>query len=237
MSYRCVCFDFDGTLADTEGMVFRIFNELAKKYHYEPIDVSRRDLIKEMSAQDILRHMNLPFYQVFRLMAEGRRHMRNQQEDIVAIQENLPEAFAAIAKLTDYCGILTSNSEDTVRNFLWTHQLTPYVDFVEGAALFSKKRKLLKLCRKLRISPSQMLYVGDETRDVRACREAGIDVAAVDWGYNTKQALAKCGPTYEVSDMATLVQIVAYRNRNQEAGPEKARRYIRRMRKKQQRTN
>ena len=162
MSYRCVCFDFDGTLADTEGMVFRIFNELAKKYHYAPIDVSRRDMIKEMSAQDILRHMNLPFYQVFRLMAEGRKHMRNQQEDIVAIQENLPEAFAVIAKLTDYCGILTSNSEDTVRNFLWTHQLTPYVDFVEGAALFSKKRKLLKLCRKLRISPSQMLYVGSE---------------------------------------------------------------------------
>lgn len=235
MSYRCVCFDFDGTLADTEGMVFRIFNELAKKYHYSPIDVSQRALIKDMSAQDVLRHMNLPFYQVFRLMIEGRKHMRNQQEDIVAIQENLPEAFSAIAKLTDYCGILTSNSEDTVRNFLWTHQLTPYVDFVEGAALFSKKRKLLKLCRKLRISPSQMLYVGDETRDVRACKEAGIDVAAVDWGYNTKRALAQCSPTYEVSDMATLVQIVAYRNQNDEAGSAKARRYIRRMRKKQQR--
>jgi phosphoglycolate phosphatase len=237
VAYRCICFDFDGTLADTEGMVFRIYNELAKKYHYAPIDTSRREQIKEMSAQEILRHLDLPFYQVFRLLYEGRRHMHNRQEEIVAIQENLPAYFQMLSKEVDYCGILTSNSADTVRDFLWTHQLAPYVDFVEGGAMFSKRRRLLKLCRKLRISASQMLYVGDETRDVKACREAGIDIAAVDWGYNTKPALSRCHPTYEISEFSELIQIVQYHNRHQEAKPQKVRRYLQKMQRKQHKAN
>ncbi|MGN0194283.1 MAG: HAD hydrolase-like protein [Pseudoramibacter sp.] len=233
MAYRCVCFDFDGTLADTEGMVFRIYNELAKKYHYAPIDASRREQIKEMSAQEILRHLDLPLYQLFRLLHEGRKHMSRRQEEIVAIQENLPAYFRTLSETVDYCGVLTSNSADTVRDFLWTHKLSPYIDFVEGGAMFSKRRKLLKLCRKLRISASQMLYVGDETRDVRACREAGIDIAAVDWGYNTKAALARCHPTYEVSEFSELIEIVQYHNSHREAGTKKVRRYLQKMKKKQ----
>ncbi len=233
VAYRCICFDFDGTLADTEGMVFRIYNELAKKYHYAPIDASRREQIKEMSAQEILRHLNLPFYQVFRLLYEGRKHMHHRQDEITAIQENLPASFETLYGMVDYCGILTSNSADTVRDFLWTHQLAPYVDFVEGGAMFSKRKRLLKLCRNLRISTSQMLYVGDETRDVKACREASIDIAAVDWGYNTKPALARCHPTYEVSEFKELIEIVQYHNTHREAGTQKVRRYLQKMKRKQ----
>jgi phosphoglycolate phosphatase-like HAD superfamily hydrolase len=40
------------------------------------------------------------------------------------------------------------------------------------------------------------VYVGDEVRDIVAARKAGVDVAAVSWGYNTREVLAKHEPDY-----------------------------------------
>ena len=57
-----------------------------------------------------------------------------------------------------------------------------------------------------------MLYVGDEVRDIRACRRAGIDVAAVDWGYNTRASLAQARPTYEVDSLDAIIDIVKTHN-------------------------
>ena len=34
-----------------------------------------------------------------------------------------------------------------------------------------------------------VVYVGDETRDIVAARKLGIRVAAVTWGYNSSEAL------------------------------------------------
>ena len=37
MAYKCVVFDFDGTLADTEEKTFNIYNDMAEKYKYRKI--------------------------------------------------------------------------------------------------------------------------------------------------------------------------------------------------------
>jgi phosphoglycolate phosphatase-like HAD superfamily hydrolase len=40
------------------------------------------------------------------------------------------------------------------------------------------------------------VYLGDEVRDIVAARKAGVDVAAVTWGYNTRELLAAHAPDY-----------------------------------------
>jgi phosphoglycolate phosphatase-like HAD superfamily hydrolase len=41
-----------------------------------------------------------------------------------------------------------------------------------------------------------VVYVGDEERDVVAARQAGVDIAAVTWGYNSPELLAVQEPDY-----------------------------------------
>ena len=40
----------------------------------------------------------------------------------------------------------------------------------------------------------RIVYVGDETRDIEACRAAGIPVIAVSWGLNTRALLFSLSP-------------------------------------------
>ena len=46
------------------------------------------------------------------------------------------------------------------------------------------------------LKSQEILYVGDELRDVKASQKAGIPVAAVTWGFNSRESLAASKPTY-----------------------------------------
>ena len=55
----------------------------------------------------------------------------------------------------------------------------------EGAALGSKG-----------LHADQVVYVGDEVRDIKAARQAGVAMAAVTWGFHRRELLAPCRPDY-----------------------------------------
>ncbi|HHV40437.1 MAG TPA: HAD hydrolase-like protein [Bacteroidales bacterium] len=44
------------------------------------------------------------------------------------------------------------------------------------------------------LSPADVVYIGDETRDVEACKKTGIPMIAVTWGMNNKTILASMKP-------------------------------------------
>jgi phosphoglycolate phosphatase len=51
------------------------------------------------------------------------------------------------------------------------------------------------------------LSIGDEVRDIAAARKAGIAIAAVTWGYNSRAALERAHPDYLVTRPAELLQL------------------------------
>jgi phosphoglycolate phosphatase len=44
-----------------------------------------------------------------------------------------------------------------------------------------------------------VIYVGDETRDVEACKKVGIKIIGVTWGLHTPKALKKAGADYIIN--------------------------------------
>jgi len=73
MSYKCVCFDFDGTLADTEQKAFDIYNEMAEKYKYKKITHEELMKIKELTIPEIMEIIDIPFYKVPRVLRDGKK--------------------------------------------------------------------------------------------------------------------------------------------------------------------
>jgi len=214
MSYKCVCFDFDGTLADTEQKAFDIYNEMAEKYKYKKITHEELMKIKELTIPEIMEIIDIPFYKVPRVLRDGKKRMKEENEKIQAFKEeaDLYNFVVQADALTDSLGIVTSNTKRTVHVFLENYKIDDYFKFVICSSLTSKEKKLKKMCRKLKIQPQEMLYVGDETRDIIASHKAGVDVVAVDWGYNTQAALAKCHPEYEVNSLEEIICIIKEKN-------------------------
>ena len=94
-------------------------------------------------------------------------------------------------------GVLSSNAAGNIRACLEANGAGDLFDFVVGyPRLFGKAIAIRKVLRRERVAPGDFLYVGDEVRDVKAARTAGVDVAAVGWGFHTAALLARYAPTY-----------------------------------------
>jgi phosphoglycolate phosphatase len=50
--------------------------------------------------------------------------------------------------------------------------------------------------KKYRVTAEEILYVGDEHRDIEACQKTGVKMAAVTWGFDPLSLLQRGGPDY-----------------------------------------
>jgi phosphoglycolate phosphatase-like HAD superfamily hydrolase len=64
-----------------------------------------------------------------------------------------------------------------------------------------------RLIRSENVIPSEILYVGDETRDIEAAKESGLRMAAVTWGYNSAVALSALNPEHLLQSPLELLKI------------------------------
>ena len=62
---------------------------------------------------------------------------------------------------------------------------------------------------KYELEPQDAIYIGDEVRDIKSAKKAGIPIAAVTFGFNSKEALEKESPDYLCDTPAELVKILS----------------------------
>ncbi|MEK6545270.1 MAG: HAD hydrolase-like protein, partial [Nitrospinota bacterium] len=74
--------------------------------------------------------------------------------------------------------------------------------------IFSKRRAIKRFIRRHYLSENNIYYVGDETRDIRAAKKAGIKCIAVTWGLNSKSALEALEPSIIVNKPSELVKVL-----------------------------
>ena len=70
---------------------------------------------------------------------------------------------------------------------------------------------LKSILRNYKLHASEVLYIGDETRDIEAAKECNIPVASVCWGLNTKMALKQLDPDYLIDSPSRLLEIIDLR--------------------------
>lgn len=188
-----IIFDLDGTLVDVEPIFIEIFNQLAPQFGCSPLLSDEIPTLKNMGAKAFLQsRVQLPYWKIWWLIWRGKKEYAKRITTI----ELFPGIKAMLQKLRTsgyHIGILSSNRIDTIEQLVRKFGLE--IDFLSQSTLFGKARAINKVLRKERLRATEVVYVGDEVRDVLACYEANIDVLAVDWGLNTKEALEKTGAT------------------------------------------
>ena len=188
-------FDFDGTVADTLEVSHGILNDLATEFRFKPLPREELETARAMSTREFIRHLGISGWRVPRIAKRGLELLHERIESVNPIA-GMPEVLAELHGRGHRIGILTSNSESNVAAFLSRHDL-PYFHFVRTSSkLFGKGRQMRKILKAEKTTPSQALYVGDETRDIEAAKETGLRMAAVTWGYNSKTALEALSPDH-----------------------------------------
>lgn len=205
---RMVIFDFDGTIADSFSIGFCLINQLAEEFGFPPITMDRIDRWQHLSSKKIIHEIGIPFYRLPKII---RRFKSDMSREIPNLQpfDGMKEALRTLRSQGCRLGIVSSNSEDNVRDFLAVQSISHLFEFVISCPrLMGKDKALKRILKKQNIQPETVLYVGDETRDIDAAKRSNIRSAAVSWGFNSLQVLTQHCPDFVLTEPADLNKIV-----------------------------
>jgi HAD superfamily hydrolase (TIGR01549 family) len=139
-----------------------------------------------------------------------RRIRTDLQKEInnVELFAGMKEVLLAL-KLQGYkIGIITSNAQKNIEFVLQKYDLLIFDFIVSGITLFSKHRSIKKYLKSEKIELEEIVYIGDEIRDINAAKKAKVKVIAVTWGFNSKEVLSEYQPDALVDQPQELIEVI-----------------------------
>jgi phosphoglycolate phosphatase len=206
MRYRLLLWDFDGTLADTLASSLQLYNDMAVRHGFRT--VTDPAAVRGLTPFEFLRGHGIPLAKVPALVREMRAAHRGRMAT-TRLFAGLPPVLEAIRRSGRRMGILSSNSRENILACLRANHADALFDPVVGySRLLGKARPIRRVLRAVRLPGQDVLYVGDEVRDIDAARTAGVAVAAVTWGFNARELLARHAPDHLVERPEELLEVL-----------------------------
>jgi phosphoglycolate phosphatase len=193
MKKEAVVLDFDGTIADAEEVLLKIYKPIAEEYGWP--NLTRRDYyrLKKGQPREIMRWANVKIWQIPRLLRLGRAEYKKHIRD-VKLFEGIPEVLEELSVDKDIY-ILSSNDRTTVQKILKLNKLKADVRILQGSPLFGKDKALRKLSKTGYIR-SRCWMIGDEIRDIQAGKKAKLNTIGVTWGLQSREGIMKANPDH-----------------------------------------
>lgn len=208
MKKTTIIFDFDGTIVDSLSLVVKIANQLlGKKDGKTQLTADIIAELRNKSARDVLKTLSLPVWKVPFLLFKGKKLFR-QDIASVACFPHLAEIIKKLKEKGLRLGILSSNSEDIIELFLKNNAIQDFSFVHSERNIFGKTKALKNLLQRYHLRQDEVLYVGDEVRDIEACKSAGVEVVAVTWGFNSRKILELNTPDYIVDTPEELLRLL-----------------------------
>lgn len=220
MKYRNYIFDFDGTICDSRKFAFRTFLELTKDRageNYRKIRDSNFDSVidefKNLSIKDLRRKFKINIFSFIKLVnqvqVEQYKYIKSVDKETlnrtIPFYDGIIDLLKYISKNGGNLYLLSSNKTNSLTEILSKNSLDNlFIEIFGGVKLFGKASKLNTTIKKYSMKKEDTVYIGDEVRDIEACKKVGIDIASVTWGYSGEELLQKYAPTYLCTSVDTL---------------------------------
>lgn len=180
-------FDFDGTIADSFGIIFDIFKTLVPQK--EELTKQQIRELRNKPYNELLSHFGVSVFKVPGLLIKGRQMLRSSIDKVEPF-DGVVEVIRELHEAGYRLGILSSNSTQNIKWFLSKYELELCFDMVKGGVgLLSKPKAIRAMMKQSGNHASETVYIGDEPRDVDAAHKVGVRAIAVVWGFAGEQLL------------------------------------------------
>lgn len=206
-----VIFDFDGTIADSIFFGVQLFNQSAQKYKINMIKEEDYEYLRGLSLLEKFKFLNISLVLIPRLGMELTKSY-NSSVNSIHLFNGMKEVILALKQGGYTLSIISSNSSDNIRRFLVNNNLDVF-DFIYSAKnIFGKDKTIHSFIKKNRLNQEKLIYIGDEIRDIIACKANSIKVIAVTWGgFESVDMLKKANPDYIVNKPSEILEIIPLR--------------------------
>lgn len=209
MAKKILIFDFDGTLANTLTAIVEITNRFYEEFGYSKITEEQVKIMRNLSSREIIKTAKIPLVKIpilIHLLKNELSYNIPKIQPIAGIEPVLKNLHLMGYDL----GIVSSNSAENIHQFMqinnWEH-LFPITCC--GATIFGKAKVLNKLLKSHNLSPEQVVYFGDETRDIDAAKKVNIPVVGVTWGFNSRSVLAAHKPDFLIDRPPEILDVLS----------------------------
>jgi N-acetyl-D-muramate 6-phosphate phosphatase len=181
--YKCVIFDLDGTILNTERMNMIPLQRLIKEELGQ--DISYENLLKYKAYAGKKTIEELGFKDIEKAYDKWVKYV-NEFEEGATLYDGLDEVIKTLYKEGIICAIASSKMKNQYEIDFVPTGLQKYIK-CEVLADDTEKHKpypdpLLKVVEILDISPKECMYIGDTIFDFKATKAAGMDFGIAMWG-------------------------------------------------------
>ena len=195
----CIIFDLDGTLTQTNELIFATFNHVAEKYIHKvfmPSEITamfgppEEVAIETLVGKDRLDEAMDDFYAYYE---HHHPRMAVSYHGIREILEFLKQRGVLLA-------VFTGKGKRSALITLEKLGIKHYFELiVTGNDVVNHKPSadgIRKVMKTFKLQPDEVLMVGDAVGDVKAAHEAGVAIAAVVWDSYGKDRVVKMDVDY-----------------------------------------
>ncbi|WP_194189979.1 pyrophosphatase PpaX [Clostridium chrysemydis] len=214
---KAVLFDLDGTLLDTNELIYKSFDYVFKN-----------NLNLNLSKDEITSNYGQPLHYTFskytedeliveKLIKDYREYNFSIHDDMCNIFDGVEEVLKTLKDKKIKIGVVTSKREDLAKRGMKISGILKYMDCIVTPEKTDKHKPepepVLYACKKLSVEPSEAIMVGDSHFDLMAGKSAGSLTCAVSYTMLELDRLKKVNPSFTVDSLLELINIIEDINR------------------------
>lgn len=211
MKYKCLLFDFDGTLAHSDDALYNTFNDTLEVHGHNKIT---RDEFRGFAGKK-MRELYSHYSDHDEALAEKMRrtHLVVQKKHLhkYVLFPNVIETLKTLKHGGYRLGMVTTANKIKMTELMNILDLSSYFEICvtpEDVRYIKPHRDPFdKALMLLNCKPSETLMIGDTDADIEGARSVGIDSVAVT--YSTfGDKVKEYNPTYTIDSIGELLKIV-----------------------------
>lgn len=204
---KCVIFDVDGTITQTNELIFAAFNYVTAKYTgktYTPAEITAMfGPPEEGTLEKIVGKQNIDA-----AMEDFLEYYRKNHSSMARLYPGITEIFEYLKQQGVLMAVFTGKGRYSTLITLTEFNIKNYFDIiVTGNDVTNHKPSgegINKILNYFGLSAENVLMVGDAVADIKASHEAGVPVAAVVWDSYGKDRVIKMDVDYLFDDVEKL---------------------------------
>ncbi|MGE5391586.1 MAG: HAD-IA family hydrolase [Deltaproteobacteria bacterium] len=204
---KYIVFDFDGTLVDSLDIIITGYNQMAAKYRSKQILPEDLFMLKGMTIAERCKFLSFRLY-MFPLAALDIYRLYRQSLKDLHFYTGMKDLLIDLHERGFRLGVISTNSEHNIREFMSRNGIDFIDDMHCSNNIFGKDKDIKKFLKANKLQKSEMIYVGDEVRDIVACKKNGVKVIWVSWGYDDIENVKKVNPDYVVDSPDEIIHCI-----------------------------
>lgn len=184
-----------------------VYNEFAKREGKPLLSLEEANKLRELPIKEILKSLDIHILRLPFFLIEAKLKISKHIPYMKPVR-GIDQVLQQLQNIKYPMGIITSNSTENVQTFIAKNNLKVFDFITSENHIFGKDRSIKKYLKNSKKLPDDVIYIGDEVRDIEAAHKAEVKIIAVTWGFNGKNILQKNNPDYLIDKPDQLLSLL-----------------------------